>query len=101
MPKLYTYYSPPLLQAPDAWTITVKVNDSGNDNMLFAGLGNLVFDSQGYAWISNNVVQGTPNSGTFMMVLKPNGQPSDGTNNEPVSPITTGGILGGGSRYHD
>ncbi len=96
LPKLYTYYSPPLVTAPDAWTITVKVNNSGDDTKLFAGLGNLVFDSQGYAWISNNVVQGTPNSGTYMMVLKPNGQPSDGTNNEPVSPITTGGILGGG-----
>lgn len=97
LPKLYTYYSPPLIKAPDAWTITVKVNDSGGDKtQLFAGLGNLVFDAQGYAWISNNVFQGMPNSSNFMVVLKPNGKPSDGSNNEPVSPVTGGGILGGG-----
>jgi hypothetical protein len=66
LPKLYTY-SPPLVRAPDAWTITVKVNNSGDDTKLFAGLGNLVFDSQGYAWISNNVVQGTPHSDTYMI----------------------------------
>jgi len=85
-----------LQQVPDAWTIAVKVNDSGDDSKLFAGPGNLVFDQNGYAWITNNVVQGTPNSARFNIVLKPNGKPADGENGTPKSPITGGGILGGG-----
>src|SRR5205823_14587198 len=70
--------------------------DTGDDSHLFAGLGNLTFDSRGYAWITNNTNQGTPFSGQFMVVLKPNGRPSDGTNGTPVSPLTGGGLLGGG-----
>jgi hypothetical protein len=91
-----TSYAPPLSASPDAWTVTVKVNDSGNDGMLFAGLGNLVFDNKGYAWITNNVTQGERTSCNYMVVLKPNGQPSDGTDDEPISPVTGGGLLGGG-----
>src|SRR4029077_17820008 len=82
---------PSLLRIPDAWTVTVKVNDSGNDHFLFAGLGNLVFDSGGAAWIPNNVRKGRTASGRFMMVLQPNGRPADGTNGTPVSPIMGGG----------
>lgn len=88
-------YSPTLEHAPDAWTIAVKVNDSGDDNNLFGGPARLAFDSKGYAWVTNNVVQGTPNSSRTLMVLQPNGKPSDGSNGAPVSPITGGGILGG------
>jgi len=43
--KLYSYYSPALRRVPDAWTITVKVNDSGDDSQLIGGLGNMVFDA--------------------------------------------------------
>ena len=89
-------YLPALAAMPDAWTVTVKVNDSGDDNNLIGGLGNIVFDSRGYAWIDNNVVQGTPYSSRVMIVLQPNGKPSDGTNGTPVSPVTGGGVLGGG-----
>lgn len=89
-------YEPALDRMPDAWTVTVKVNDTGDDAHLFAGLGNLVFDSRGYAWITNNVNQGTPFSSQFMVVLQPNGKPSDGTNGTPLSPVTGGGLLGGG-----
>jgi hypothetical protein len=89
-------YEPALESMPDAWTVTVKVNDTGDDANLFAGLGNLTFDSKGYAWITNNVNQGTPFSGHVMAVLKPNGKPSDGTNHTPKSPLTDGGLLGGG-----
>ena len=63
---------------------------------LFGGPGNLVFDANGYAWITNNVNQGTTESSETMMVLKPNGQPSDGRNGTPKSPVTGGGLLGGG-----
>src|SRR6266487_3468173 len=89
-------YEPPLETMPDAWMVTVKVNDTGDDAHLFAGLGNLTFDSRGYAWITNNTNQGTPFSGQFMVVLQPNGRPSDGTSGTPLSPLTGGGLLGGG-----
>src|SRR6266513_2122433 len=91
-------YSPPLVEIPDAWTVTVKVNNSGSDDadLLFGGPGNLAFDERGYAWITNNTVQGTPNSSRTMMVLKPNGKPADGRNGTHVSPLRGGGLLGGG-----
>ena len=97
-------YSPPLAAPPDAWTLTVKVNDSGNDDFLFSGPGNVAFDKRGYAWITNNTVQGTPNSGRFAVVLKPNGKPAngkattpwDGAHGAPKSPLFGGGLLGGG-----
>lgn len=89
-------YSPPLVEIPDAWTVTVKVNDSGDDSILIGGPGNLAFDERGYAWVTNNVVQGTPNSSKYVLALKPSGQPADGRNGTPRSPLTGGGILGTG-----
>lgn len=89
-------YLPSLERAPDAWTLCVKVNDTGDDSRLFAGPANTVFDRNGYAWITNNFVQGTPNGGDFNVVLKPNGQPADGTNGTPRSPLLGGGIKAGG-----
>jgi hypothetical protein len=86
----------PFQQIPDAWTIAVKVNNSGDSSRLFGGPGNLVFDQNGYAWITNNVPQGLPTSGNYNIVLKPNGKPADGENGTPTSPISGGGILGGG-----
>jgi len=94
--KLSSSYAPALIAAPDAWTVTVKVNDSGDDGNLIGGPGNLVFDADGYAWITNNVVQGTTKSSKTMIVLKPNGQASDGSYGKPKSPVTGGGLLGGG-----
>ena len=81
-------------QKLDAWTMAVKVNNSGNANCPFGGPANLAFDANGYAWINNNVVQGATNSSNCLMVLKPNGQPASGFNNTPTSPITGGGIYG-------
>jgi hypothetical protein len=89
-------YAPPLVTMPDAWTVTVKVNDSGNDNRLIGGPGNLAFDRRGYAWVTNNTFQGTPNSGDFNLVFNPNGQPADGRNGTPLSPLLGGGLLGAG-----
>ncbi len=88
-------YSPSLAHAPDVWTIAVKVNDSGDDNSLFGGPARLVFDSKGYAWVTNNVVQGRQYSSRTLMVLQPNGKPANGSNGTPVSPIKDGGTLGG------
>ena len=93
---LSNLYAPPLVEIPDAWTVTVKVNDSGDDSILIGGPGNLAFDERGYAWVTNNVVQGTPNSSNYVLALKPNGQPADGRNGTPRSPLTGGGILGTG-----
>jgi hypothetical protein len=95
---LIEVYSPALVQVPDAWTIVVKVNDSGSDApaYFFGGPGNLVFDANGYAWVTNNVTQGTPYSGQFSIVLKPDGKPADGKGGTPKSPLVGGGILGPG-----
>jgi hypothetical protein len=89
-------YAPALVTVPDAWTVTVKVNDSGNDNRLIGGPGNLTFDRRGYAWVTDNTFQGTPNSSDFNLVFKPNGQPADGRNGTPRSPLLGGGVLGAG-----
>ena len=89
-------YEPDLDKMPDAWTIAVKVNDTGSAQLTFGGPANTVFDERGYAWINNNVVQGDTVSSNFIVVLKPDGTPSDGKNGTPVSPITGGGILGAG-----
>jgi hypothetical protein len=84
------------LQRLDAWTLAVKFNNTGSPTCPWAGPANPAFDQNGYAWIGNNVVAGTPNSTTCNVVLKPNGQPADGSNNTPTSPIRGGGILGAG-----
>lgn len=89
-------YSPPLENVPDAWTLAVKVNDSGNDDMMFAGPGNIAFDRYGRAWIPNNVVQGQPYSCTWAMLLDPAGRPAIDGDKQKLSPITGGGIIGGG-----
>ena len=74
----------------------MKVNDTGDDRYPFGGPGNLAFDDRGYAWVTNNVVQGTPNSTTAVAVLKPNGQAADGVDGTPVSPLTGSGVYGTG-----
>jgi len=83
-------------QQPDAWTLAVKVNDSGDDAFMFGGPANIVFDANGYAWIANNVIQGQPYSAKCIMVLRPDGSAADGTDGEPKSPVSGGGIWGPG-----
>jgi hypothetical protein len=95
--KAVEVYLPSLERTPDAWTIAVKVNDSGSDEYPFGGPANVAFDRNGYAWITNNVVQGKPYSTRGgVIVLKPNGRPADGENGTPTSPIASGGLLGPG-----
>ncbi|WP_269542916.1 hypothetical protein [Cerasicoccus fimbriatus] len=92
-------YDRHLTSAVESWVIAVKVNVSNPIDPavdLFGGPANVGFDSKGYAWIANNVVQGTGNSTDICMVLKPNGKPSDGTNDRPVSPIRGHGLRGVG-----
>ncbi|WP_145030554.1 Vgb family protein [Caulifigura coniformis] len=90
-----SYYSG-LFGMPDAWTVAVKVNDSGSNRYMFGGPAAIAFDTDGNAWIANNVVQGGTQSAKHVMVLKPNGEPSDGKSNTPKSPLSGGGILGVG-----
>ncbi len=94
--KTWIPYVPGVLLAPDVWTVTVKVNNSGDDAFMFGGPASIAFDKNGYAWVTNNVIQGQPYSTRSFIVLKPNGQPSDGSNGTPVSPLKTGGIYGAG-----
>jgi hypothetical protein len=90
-------FLPTLQSAPDAWTLAVKVNRTGDDGVrMFGGPANISWDRNGYAWVANNVFQGTPNSGDFVVVLKPNGMPSDGQNGTPRSPVVGGGMVGPG-----
>ena len=85
----------------DAFTLAVKLNASGRttngeEDCPFGGPGNIVFDLQGNAWITNNVVQGTPDSTHCIIVLRPDGRPARGGANAPSSPVTGGGIVGQG-----
>lgn len=89
-------YQPSLALPPDAWTLAVKVNDTGSADAPFGGPANTVFDERGYVWINNNVIQGEGISTTNIIVLKPDGSPSDGTHGTPLSPVSGGGILGAG-----
>ncbi|MEM9293239.1 MAG: hypothetical protein AAGD01_16270 [Acidobacteriota bacterium] len=75
---------------PDQWTLTVKVNRSGAQNFLPAGIGYIDFDCNDRVWLANNVRQGTPESATFCIVLEPDGSPA------PFSPVFGGGLLGAG-----
>jgi len=102
--QLVNTYPAALESMPDAWTLAVKINNTGSVEMLFGGPANVVFDERGYAWIPNNVIQGTPVSGAFAVVLKPNGKPADGNptapwenpSDLPKSPLLKGGLFGGG-----
>ncbi|HYR27719.1 MAG TPA: hypothetical protein VEU30_04600, partial [Thermoanaerobaculia bacterium] len=79
--RLSAVYQPALDQAPDAWTLAVKVNATGNSSQMFGGPANVAFDPSGRAWIPNNVVQGEPYSASWSIVLEPDGSPA------PFSPI--------------
>jgi hypothetical protein len=93
--KVKNFYQPALERQPDAWTLVVKVNDSGDDANMFGGPGNVAFDSLGRAWIANNVQQGTGKSTAYSIVLDKSGRPVKFANGNG-SPITGGGLLGPG-----
>src|SRR5213083_3320106 len=45
---LSNLYAPQLVTMPDAWTVTVKIDDSGSDepDFLISGPGNIAFDKR-------------------------------------------------------
>src|SRR5436190_6322933 len=88
-------YSPTLTSQPDAWTLAVEVNDSGDNDHMFGGPGNLAFDSKGRVWITNNVNQGSGDSSQYCIVLGMDARPAM-ENGVRISPFTGGGLLGTG-----
>lgn len=56
---------------PDAWRVTVKINDSGDDNILIRGAGKIAFDQRGYARVTKNTFQDTPCSSNCNLVFNP------------------------------
>ncbi|KGP62658.1 hypothetical protein EP47_10555, partial [Legionella norrlandica] len=90
-------FTPYLNAIPDAWTIAVKFNATGDEQKCpFGGPGGIAIDNRGFIWLTNNVIQSTPNAINCAVVLKPNGQPADGSNLSPKSPLFGGGLLGTG-----
>jgi hypothetical protein len=49
-------YQPALPAAPDAWTLALRYTGNGHE---INGPGNLAFDADGNAWITNNYVYNT------------------------------------------
>lgn len=94
--KALEVYEPSLRLPPNAWTLAVKVNDSGNDANMFGGPGNLAFDRNGNAWITNNVIQGETISTQWSIVLDCTGKPAVNSAGQLMSPFTGGGLLGAG-----
>ena len=92
MTRYSAAYADGLFQAPDAFTLTVVVNNSGSRKNMIAGPAQLVFDDRGTAWVTNNFVSpDSPNSSKIVLALQPNGAPAT---NSPKSPISGGGTLG-------
>lgn len=75
---------------PNQWTLAIKIHHSGADNYLIAGPAFVAFDKNDRGWMTNNVVQGTPNSASYCMVFEPNGKPAN------FSPVFGGGLIGAG-----
>jgi hypothetical protein len=89
-------FASPVQQQPVAWTIVVKVNNSGDVSRMFGGPANVAFDARGRAWIANNVIQGGPDSAPFCMVLDPAGRPALDDSGNLMTPFEGGGLLGAG-----
>ncbi|HEX7681101.1 MAG TPA: hypothetical protein VF713_23395, partial [Thermoanaerobaculia bacterium] len=89
-------YGSPVQQQPVAWTIVVKVNNSGDVARMFGGPANVAFDWRGRAWIPNNVIQGGPDSAPFSMVLDRAGHPARDDSGKLMTPFEGGGLLGAG-----
>ncbi|MEY9934999.1 sugar lactone lactonase YvrE [Catenulispora sp. GP43] len=85
-------YTPVLTAAPDAWTLAIRYTGNGHE---LDGPGNLAFDADGDAWVTNNY-QYSPNpldsvcGDTKVVKLTPTGQDA------PGAPYYGGGLYGAG-----
>ena len=85
-------YTPVLTAAPDAWTLAIRYVGNGRE---LDGPGNLAFDADGNAWVTNNY-QYSPSplasvcGDTKVVKLTPTGQDA------PGAPYYGGGLYGAG-----
>jgi hypothetical protein len=85
-------YTPALTAPPDAWTLAIRYNGNGHE---LDGPGNLAFDADGNAWVTNNY-QFDPDplesvcGDTKVVRLTPTGQ------DVPGAPYYGGGLYGAG-----
>lgn len=85
-------YAPALGSAPDAWTLALRYVGNGHE---LDGPGNLAFDAEGNAWVTNNY-QFDPDprasvcGDTKVVKLTPTGQDA------PGAPYRGGGLYGAG-----
>ncbi|ACU77462.1 NHL repeat containing protein [Catenulispora acidiphila DSM 44928] len=85
-------YTPTLTAAPDAWTLAIRYDGNGHE---LDGPGNLAFDADGNAWVTNNYPY-NPNpfasvcGDTKVIKLAPTGQDA------PGAPYRGGGLYGAG-----
>ncbi|MFJ3234581.1 NHL repeat-containing protein [Streptomyces sp. NPDC086787] len=85
-------YEPSLAAAPDAWILALRYDGNGHE---LDGPGNLAFDADGNAWVSNNYAFAadplTPVCGGRQLIrLTPTGEDA------PGAPYTGGGLYGAG-----
>lgn len=85
-------YTPALTSAPDAWTLALRYDGNGHE---LDGPGNLAFDTDGDAWVTNNY-QYSPSpfvsvcGDTKVVKLTPTGEDA------PGAPYYGGGLYGAG-----
>ncbi|MFF3115545.1 hypothetical protein ACFVSN_40975 [Kitasatospora sp. NPDC057904] len=85
-------YGPALPVAPDAWTVALRYDGNGHE---VDGPGNLAFDADGNAWITNNYVYKADRlvptcGGRNVLKFTPTGQDA------PGAPYQGGGLYGAG-----
>ncbi len=86
-------YEPALSSAPDAWTLAIRYDGNGEE---LDGPGNIAFDADGNAWISNNYTFNLDPfaenvcGDTHVLKLTPTGE------DYPGAPYEGGGLYGAG-----
>ncbi|MFE6050470.1 hypothetical protein ACFQ6N_06940 [Kitasatospora sp. NPDC056446] len=85
-------YRPALPAAPDAWTVALRYDGNGHE---LDGPGNLAFDADGNAWVTNNYVYGADPAvpvcgGRSVLKFTPTGRDA------PGAPYPGGGLYGAG-----
>ncbi|MEU9042931.1 MULTISPECIES: NHL repeat-containing protein [unclassified Kitasatospora] len=85
-------YRPALPAAPDAWTLALRYDGNGHE---LDGPGNLAFDADGNAWVTNNYRYGADPAvpvcgGRTVLTFTPTGRDA------PGAPHRGGGLYGAG-----
>jgi hypothetical protein len=92
---LSNLYTPSLMQEPDAWTLALRYQGDGPLGQEIDGPGNLAFDKEGNAWVTNNYDFGLDPTvsqcgSNKVLKLTPTGGSS------PGAPYHGGGLYGAG-----